>query len=310
MPEKYEIMVIKKRVHWKHIFLVIGICLILVSMVLGVVKARKDNENALAKIKQEQEQKIAEEKRKEEEELEREKNTIQVKIAKYTEAGANNIKNIYTSDYKRVFMTFDDGPSANNTPQILDILAKNDIKASFFVLGSRVEQNPSVVKRAFKEGHFIANHGYSHVYNNIYATYENLLYEYNITESIVRNAINEPSYKSVIFRFPGGSSGGIYNSQKKLYKNDLLVQEIMYVDWNSLSQDSTGKYTIEEMMQNIINTSNGKNSVVLLLHDAADKELTVQMLQQIIDYFKNDGYVFQNFYDVLDYDLVDVTREK
>jgi peptidoglycan/xylan/chitin deacetylase (PgdA/CDA1 family) len=276
-------------------------------MVLGVVKAKKDNENALAKIKQEQEQKLAEEKRKEEEELEKERNTVRVKLAKYTENGANNIKNIYISDYKRVFITFDDGPSGNNTPQILDILAKNDVKASFFVLGSRVEQNPSVVKRAFEEGHFIANHGYSHMYNNIYATFENLLNEYSVTENTIRNAINEPNYKSVIFRFPGGSSGSSYSKQKKVYKNELATKEIMYIDWNSLSQDAIGKLTTEEMMQNIINTSNGKNSVVLLLHDAADKGLTVQMLQQIIDYFKNAGYVFQNFYDVLDYDIVSIT---
>ena len=63
-------------------------------------------------------------------------------------------------------MTFDDGPSTV-TPDILDILKQENIKASFFVLGSRVEAMPGMVKRIYEEGHYIANHGYSHTYSAI-----------------------------------------------------------------------------------------------------------------------------------------------
>ena len=63
--------------------------------------------------------------------------------------------------------------------QILDILNEKGIKATFFVLGSNVEKKPEVVKRMYEEGHFIANHGYSHVYENIYQSPQAVLDEYN-----------------------------------------------------------------------------------------------------------------------------------
>ena len=71
------------------------------------------------------------------------------------------ITDIYYSDEKVAYLTFDDGPSKNITPQILDILKQENIPATFFVLGSRVELNPDVLKREYEEGHYIANHGYS-----------------------------------------------------------------------------------------------------------------------------------------------------
>ena len=112
---------------------------------------------------------------KEQEEAERKR---QEKLPKLTDEGKENMKHIYSSDTKRAFLTFDDGPS-NNTNQILDILKERGIKATFFVLGSNVEKNPEIVKRMYDEGHFIANHGYSHVYDSIYSSKEAVLDEFN-----------------------------------------------------------------------------------------------------------------------------------
>lgn len=67
------------------------------------------------------------------------------------------VSHIYNSDYKRVFLTFDDGPSKSVTIPILDILKQNNVKATFFVLGSNAERYPEIVKRAYQEGHYIAN---------------------------------------------------------------------------------------------------------------------------------------------------------
>ena len=63
---------------------------------------------------------------------------------------------------KAVALTFDDGPDPIHTPRILDILAENNIKATFFLIGSKIETYPELVKRIYKEGHIIGNHTFSH----------------------------------------------------------------------------------------------------------------------------------------------------
>lgn len=85
-------------------------------------------------------------------------------------------------------MTFDDGPSSV-TPKILDVLKQENVKATFFVLGSRVEKMPDMVKRMYEEGHYVASHGYSHVYEQIYSSPQFVLDEYNKTSELIKNAI-------------------------------------------------------------------------------------------------------------------------
>ncbi len=301
--ENYLIETHKRKNKWKYIiFLVCAIAIIILSAILG----RKLGEKRYEEYVQEKTDQdfeiltnISEEEQKKQEEL----NKNKIPIA--TETGKNNMKKVYssTSDAKRVFLTFDDGPSSNVTPLILDVLKQNNIKATFFTLGSRVNQNPQIVKRAYNEGHYIANHGYSHVYSSIYASEDNLLDEYNKTEEAIKNAIEVPEYTSHLFRFPGGSIGGKYDSVKKQYKKKLEEQGIFYVDWNCLNEDATGNRTKEQLVQYIKDTSVNKNSVVVLMHDAGDKILTYETLQEVIDYFKDSGYTFYNFYDLIEYEL-------
>jgi len=217
-----------------------------------------------------------------------------------TENGLNLIKNIYgEKEEKEVFLTFDDGPSTTVTPLILDVLKTNNIKATFFVLGSRAELNPELIKRAYDEGHFIANHGYSHVYKSIYSSKEEVLNEYNKTEQAIKNALGKENYNSHLFRFPGGSTGGKYHNLKGEAVLMLEQMNIATLDWNCLSNDSAGAKTKEEILASIIETSNNKNSVVVLMHDAGDKILTYETLQDVINYFKEQGYIFKDMYDII-----------
>lgn len=128
-------------------------------------------------------------------------------LPKLTNEGQENIKHIYSSDTKIAYLTFDDGPSSDVTPLILDLLKQKEIKATFFVLGSRVKACPDIVKRAYEEGHYIANHGYSHKYSKIYKNVQAVLEEYDKTEQYIREAIGIENYSSHLFRFPGGSAG-------------------------------------------------------------------------------------------------------
>lgn len=212
----------------------------------------------------------------------------------------NEIDNIYNGEEgKRVFLTFDDGPSGEVTPHILDILKEYNIKATFFVLGNRVNANPDIVKRAYQEGHYIANHGYSHKYSNIYKNVDSIIEEYNKTEDAIRKALNNPNYSSHLFRFPGGSHGGPYESIKKEARKKLKEDGIAYIDWSALTYDAIGVNNTEEILKNLKETLNGWNNVVLLMHDAADKKITYESLDEVIEYLKEQRYAFKNIYDII-----------
>ncbi len=271
---------------------------IIIFMVVGIVVTWI---NCIENIKVNAEYKLAYQQYqeailKEQEEQERKR---QEKLPKLTEEGKENIKHIYSADVKRAFLTFDDGPSSN-TSQILDILNERGIKATFFVLGSNVEKSPEMVKRMYDEGHFIANHGYSHVYETIYQSPQAVLDEYNRCNQVVRDALGEQEYNSHLFRFPGGLVGGKYADIKN-QANDLLLQnDIVHVDWNALNGDSeTTSPTIEYEVQRIQETVGDKQSVVILMHDAQAKTVTVEALPTIIDYLKEQGYEFKNFYEII-----------
>ena len=203
------------------------------------------------------------------------------------------------SDIKRVFLTFDDGPTKQVTPYILDLLKQENIKATFFVLGNRVEANKELVKREYEEGHFIGSHGYSHKYSAIYESLWSCADEYNKTNELIRSAIGKDNYNALVFRFPGGSVGGPYNDLKKEAVDMFKNSGVASLDWNALTGDAEGATTKEKMMEYLYNTTQDKTSVVLLMHDSADKILTYETLPDIIGYFRDNGYQFQTVYDVI-----------
>lgn len=216
-----------------------------------------------------------------------------------TEVGKENINNVYKSETKRVFLTFDDGPSTV-TPIILDTLKQENIKATFFVLGSRVDVMPDMVKRMYEEGHYVANHGYSHLYSSVYESPQSVLDEYNRCNDSVRNAIGVSDYNSHLFRFPGGLVGGKYADIKNEAKELLLQNNIVNVDWNSLNGDAeTNDLTPEFELQRLRETTENKNSIVILMHDAPAKKVTAETLPQIITYLKEQGYEFKTFYEII-----------
>lgn len=209
------------------------------------------------------------------------------------------VSHIYNSDYKRVFLTFDDGPSKSVTIPILDILKQNNVKATFFVLGSNAERYPEIVKRAYQEGHYIANHSFTHVYSNIYSSPQAVLDEYNRTETAIKNAIGDQTYNSRVFRFPGGTSGGKYANIKAEAVNLLNQNNVAHLDWNALTADAAGLDNVNDMMNYVETTMGNKNSVVILMHDIGTKKSTYELLPQLIQVLKEKGYVFENIYDIL-----------
>ena len=219
-------------------------------------------------------------------------------VPMFNENAPELIKNIYYSDEKQVYLTFDDGPSKDVTPRILDILNENDVKATFFVLGARVELYPDVLNREYNEGHYIANHGYSHKYSQIYQNKDTVFEEYKMTEDIIKRALNNQDFNTYLFRFPGGSSGGHYEKIKAEARDLFRSYGIAFTNWNCLTGDAENKTTVEACMNEMIRTKGEQNSIILLMHDANDKQQTVDALPEIIQYYRNEGYTFKNFYEI------------
>lgn len=284
------------KINKKKVAIVSGVLLMVLVVALtitftNVYKKRKAEERKAEVIRMQEEEKAKIVAQKEAER--------QAKLPKLTQTGIDNMSNIYNSETKRVFLTFDDGPSTNTTA-ILDILKQENIKATFFELGSRVEAQPELVKRAYDEGHFIASHGYSHVYSQIYETPEGALNEYNQCLQAIRNAVGEAEYNPHLFRFPGGSTGGKYAEIKAQAKQILQDNEVLSVDWNVLSGDAEGNnLPVDTLLARTNETLGEKNSVVILMHDSQTKATTVEALPQIIALFRDRGYEFANFYDII-----------
>ena len=159
---------------------------------------------------------------------------------------------------------------------------------------------PDIVKRIYQEGHYIASHGYSHIYEQIYASPEAVLNEYNQCNDAIKNAIGVPEYNSHLFRFPGGLTGGKYAEIKGQAKDLLEQNEVLHVDWNALTGDAeTNDLSIEFELSRLQQTTENKNSVIILMHDSPNKAVTADALPQIISYLREQGYEFKNFYEII-----------
>ena len=188
---------------------------------------------------------------------------------------------------KVVFLTFDDGPSTNVTPKILDILDEYNVKATFFVTGINANAHNDLIKEIYDNGHVIANHSYSHNYSKIYSSTTALINEIEETYNTIKKVI--PDYDTKIFRFPGGSYGKD-DSFKLAVKEDKYV----YYDWNALNGDAEG-YLIskDKLIARAKETIKNQASVIILMHDANVKTTTVDALPDIIEYLINSGYEFK-----------------
>lgn len=203
--------------------------------------------------------------------------------------------NVYIYDYtKKCYLTFDDGPSSV-TPQILDVLEKYKVKATFFVTGDRAEANPEIMKSIAKAGHTIGNHTYSHVYSNVYNSGESFKDEVQKCKSAIDTALGY-EYDNLVFRFPGGYDSLTDENTKANYRNILKSIDYKYIDWSCLTGDSntttpTADYLMDTLRLTIGSSRSG--DIVVLMHDSPTKEITAKTLPKVIEYLYEEGYQFE-----------------
>lgn len=271
----------KRNLNYKRVLMVIIIIIIILLLAIFsvVIKHNKRAEEvkieAEKKAEQEEIMKIAIETQKKEEE-EREK-------AKQEEENATGI----------IYLTFDDGPTSDSTPQILDILKNRNIKATFFILHYD-EQHEQFIKREYEEGHTIGLHGYTHAYAELYQSADTCMENFRkIREQVYQTTGSQ----SKIIRFPGGSSNTISKKYCEGVMTELVKRTVeegyRYFDWNVDSDDAGHAKTSEKVYQNVTNgIKPGRNNVVLM-HDFAKNNKTIDALNSIIDWGLEQGYVFR-----------------
>ena len=189
---------------------------------------------------------------------------------------------------KVVYLTFDDGPDPDNTPIILDILNKNQVKGTFFVIGTQVEKHPELLRRIYADGHAIGNHSYNHIYRELYQSVASYLGQLYRTDDIIRK---ELGVRPRISRAPGGSAG----SFSKVYWDKLKDDGYIEVGWNISSGDASAAKA-GQIVSNIRYQLNQKflwNHAIVLMHDGRGHSETVKALPDIIKLFKEQGFEFR-----------------
>ncbi|SDG65197.1 polysaccharide deacetylase family protein [Winogradskyella thalassocola] len=180
-----------------------------------------------------------------------------------------------TCNKKQVAITFDDGPNAEFTPQILDLLRAYHAKATFFCIGKNVKQQPKLVQQIIAEGHTVGNHSYSH--SKIFDFYgkQKVITEIETTNALVASIINK---EMALFRPPYGVTNPAITKAIKHTKHKII-------GWNIRSLD-----TVKDNEQNILNriTKNITPGAVILLHDS--QNITVRVLEQLLLFLQENNY--------------------
>ena len=199
----------------------------------------------------------------------------------------------YNQPHRVMYLTFDDGPTRNVTPLILDALAEREVHATFFVVGSMVRANPDIMQRIVDEGHTVGIHSDSHIYAQIYASLDSFIYDVITSRDLIAEFTG---YKPTIYRFPGGSNTG-FNARIRNEAIDWLAEHgYVFFDWNASVDDSIGgNRTPAQLLARGLETVRA-DKVIMLAHDT--QPATAEMIGELVDILAQD-FVF----DVLTSDV-------
>lgn len=165
---------------------------------------------------------------------------------------------------KTMYLTFDDGPSEENTARVLDILKERNIKATFFLVGENVRKHPEIARRIVAEGHTIGIHCDSHDYGQLYASVDSYLADF---EAAHQTVLEVTGVDTRIFRFPGGSINDHNKKTGQKIIKAMTERGYQYYDWNASVEDAVTYAEPEELIANGVETTLGRKKVIMLAHD-------------------------------------------
>ena len=185
---------------------------------------------------------------------------------------------------KIVYITIDDGPYLQNTPHLLEVLQKENVKVTFFDVGKQIEQFPSLLKAEYEQGHSIGSHTYSHDYSSLYKSPDAFLADIQKNDDLIYRVIG---IHTKIIRAPGGTLRFNIPYYNLLDSNDYIAY-----DWNIDTNDTEGKFSVKQLVNNVDKQIENKNKIILLMHDLPNKSSSIDALPIIIKHFKERGYSF------------------
>ncbi len=193
----------------------------------------------------------------------------------------NGIRDYKSPDgIKRIYITFDDGPS-ENTEEILDILDEYHVQATFFTVANTSDEGKELYRKIIARGHSLGIHSYTHKYAEIYKSEEDFFEDFNRLSDFIYDVTG---YRSNIARLPGGSSNKVSDIDMSSLIERLHEQGIHVYDWNVSGKDADGDDPeAEEITASVLAGVEKFDTVVVLLHDGADKKNTVEALPLILD---------------------------
>lgn len=179
-----------------------------------------------------------------------------------------------------VALTLDDGPNSKNTPIVLDILKKYNVKATFFVVGKFAEKNGGIVSREAAEGHVVGNHTYSHVMGTL-TDIKKIREELRKTDSLITKYTGK---KVKYFRPPFGFENWRFLTEAELMDYIVVLWTLDVGDWDRTKKESY-------MVSKILKTA--KNGAIILLHDGgSSREAVIDALPKVIKGLRKKGYTF------------------
>jgi peptidoglycan/xylan/chitin deacetylase (PgdA/CDA1 family) len=197
------------------------------------------------------------------------------------------------STQNKIALTFDDGPQDVYTPQILDILKKYHLKATFFLIGKNVEAFPEVAKRITREGHCIGNHTYSHP-DLVLKNKKQIRLQLKNGEEAIYNATGVKPY---LFRPP-------YGADNHWVSLDAENLGYVIIQWSVSGLNGKKDLRFDKLAQKVI--SNTQNGSIILIHDGnrlsnkIDRSQTLKALPIIIETLQQKGYQFVTIPELLD----------
>ncbi len=191
---------------------------------------------------------------------------------------------------KVIYLTFDDGPGPY-TERLLDILKRHNVRATFFVT-AQFPAYLDLITREYDEGHTVAVHTYSHVFPEIYSSPEAYWNDFDRINEVI---YQKTGTRSVMFRFPGGSSNGVSARYCTGIMSTLVSQAaekgLSYFDWNVSSGDAGGTTVSSVVLSNLKAGVSGRTTAVVLCHDI--KSYTVDAMEDFITWALMNGYEFR-----------------
>ncbi len=183
---------------------------------------------------------------------------------------------------KTAYLTFDDGPSPN-TEEILQILKRHNVKATFFVDGNADGKAgmDEMYRKIVEEGHTIAMHSYSHRYDTLYASAESFEDDLDKIHSLI---YNKTGVDATLYRFPGGSGNRVSKVDMGVLADILHKRGYEYWDWNIYPGTTSGKSISKDLIvSGVMSQAERYDTLIILLHDTAEKDSTVEALPEVIE---------------------------